>query len=164
MRGAKLPVLAGMLLLFLSLGLPMPSLAVEPNGTGSPAADEAAGSVRNVEGEVNIHRQDSVIPAQKGMKVYARDRIVTDADGSVGIILQDNTIFSLGPDSQIALEEYVFSPDQDRFGMLIRMIRGTFVYLSGVIGKLSPDAIRIETPVGTIAVRGTRFAAKIRDY
>jgi hypothetical protein len=41
------------------------------------------------------------------------------------------------------------------------MVKGTFVYLSGVIGKLSPESIRLETPVGTIAIRGTRFAAKI---
>jgi len=41
------------------------------------------------------------------------------------------------------------------------MVKGTFVYLSGVIAKLSPESIKLETPVGTIAIRGTRFAAKI---
>lgn len=162
MRGTAFTVLAGILVLFLSLALPLTSPAAEPARPDAPAAPaEPAGSVRNVAGAVNIHRHDSVIPAQKGMRIFARDRIVTGADGSVGIILRDNTIFSLGPGSQLALEEYVFAPDQERFGILIRMIRGTFVYLSGVIGRLAPDSIRVETPVGTIAIRGTRFAAKI---
>lgn len=162
MRRTSFTVVAGMVFLFLSLAFPLSCPAGEPGRPDSPAAvDEPAGSVRNTKGKVNVHRHDSVIPAHKGMKIYARDRIVTGADGSAGIILLDNTLFSLGPDSQLALEEYVFSPDQGRFGVLIRMIKGTFVYLSGVIGRLSPDSIRVETPVGTIAIRGTRFAAKI---
>lgn len=125
------------------------------------AMENPAGSFKTLQGTVSVLRQDSTIPAQPGMKIYVRDHIITGADGSAGIILQDNTIFSLGPDSRLALEEYVFAPDQGRFALLAKMVRGTFVYLSGVIGKLSPDSIKLETPVGTIAIRGTRFAAKI---
>ncbi len=123
--------------------------------------ENAAGSIKNLQGVVLVERQGAAIPAEKGMRIYARDVIVTGADGSVGVILQDNTIFSLGPDSRLALEEYVFAPDEGRFALLAKMIKGTFVYLSGVIAKLSPESVRLETPVGTIAIRGTRFAAKI---
>ncbi|MFZ5758092.1 MAG: FecR family protein [Thermodesulfobacteriota bacterium] len=123
--------------------------------------ENAAGSIKNLQGAVLVERQGAAIPAEKGMRIYARDVIVTGADGSVGVILQDNTIFSLGPDSRLALEEYVFAPDEGRFALLAKMIKGTFVYLSGVIAKLSPESVRLETPVGTIAIRGTRFAAKI---
>lgn len=34
-------------------------------------------------------------------------------------------------------------------------------YISGVIAKLSPDAVKVRTPVATVAVRGTRFLAKV---
>lgn len=142
------------MIFFLFLFLLLPALPLLAGGN-------PAGSVKNVQGTVTIERQGDVLPAEKGMKIYARDIIVTGADGAVAVILQDNTIFSLGPDSQLALEEYVFSPDQGRFSLLAKMIKGTFVYLSGVMGKLSPESIKLETPVGTIAIRGTRFAAKI---
>ncbi|MCK9294146.1 MAG: FecR family protein [Desulfobulbaceae bacterium] len=125
------------------------------------AADDFAGSVKNVQGSVLVKRQDMTLSAERGMKIYANDVISTGKDGSVGIILRDNTIFSLGPESELELKEYVFVPDQGSFYMLAKMVRGTFVYVSGLIGKLSPDSIKIETPVGTIAIRGTRFAAKI---
>ena len=125
------------------------------------AADDFAGSVKNVQGSVLVKRQDMTLSATRGMKIYANDVISTGQDGSVGIILRDNTIFSLGPESELELKEYVFVPDQGSFYMLAKMVRGTFVYVSGLIGKLSPDSIKIETPVGTIAIRGTRFAAKI---
>ena len=125
------------------------------------AADDFAGSVKNVQGTVLVKRQDMTLSATRGMKIYAHDVISTGKDGAVGIILRDNTIFSLGPESELELKEYVFVPDQGSFAVLAKMVRGTFVYMSGLIGKLSPDSIKIETPVGTIAIRGTRFAAKI---
>lgn len=125
------------------------------------AADDFAGTVKNVQGNVSVKRQDMTLTAERGMKIYANDVISTGKDGSVGIILQDNTIFSLGPESELELKEFVFVPDQGSYYVLAKMIKGTFVYMSGLIGKLSPDSIKLETPVGTIAIRGTRFAAKI---
>jgi hypothetical protein len=125
------------------------------------AADDFAGSVKNVQGSVSVKRQNMTLAVERGMKILANDVIITGKDGSVGIILQDNTIFSMGPESELELKEFVFAPDAGRFSMLARMIKGTFVYVSGLIGKLSPDSIRLETPAGTIAIRGTRFAAKI---
>ena len=138
------------LLLFL---VALPSLAI--------AAETFAGTVKNVKGDAFVDRGKSTLPLKQGMKIYANDLIRTDKDGAVGIILQDNTIFSLGPNSQLALNEFVFFPDEGRFSLLVKMIKGTFVYISGVIGKLSPESIEVETPVGTIAIRGTRFVAKI---
>ena len=125
------------------------------------AADDFAGTVKNVQGNVSVKRQDMTLTAERGMKIYANDVISTGKDGSVGIILQDNTIFSLGTESELELKEFVFAPDQGSFYLLAKMIKGTFVYMSGLMGKLSPDSIKLETPVGTIAIRGTRFAAKI---
>lgn len=125
------------------------------------AQGNLAGTVKNVQGEASVVRQGDELPLEKGMKIYTDDLIKTAGDGSAGIILQDNTIFSLGPKTELAIKEFVFVPDENRFSLLAKMIKGTFVYISGVIGKLSPESIDLETPVGTIAIRGTRFAAKI---
>jgi hypothetical protein len=121
----------------------------------------AAGSLHTVRGAATVTRQGSVIPAEKGLKIYPQDIIATGKDGAVSIILQDNTTFSIGPDSQINLNEYIFSPALGNFSLIARLIKGTFIYLSGIMSKLSPESIKLETPVGTIAVRGTRFAAKV---
>ncbi len=123
--------------------------------------EDFAGTVNNVKGIVFVVRQGADLPLEKGMRLYSADLLKTGQNGSTGIILQDNTMFSLGPDSELALKEFVFVPDEGRFSLLAKMIKGTFVYISGVIGKLSPESVGIETPVGVIAIRGTRFAAKI---
>ncbi|MCB2183097.1 MAG: FecR domain-containing protein [Desulfobulbaceae bacterium] len=125
------------------------------------AQGNLAGSVKNIKGDVSVKREGSVHPLQKGMKIYTEDLVMTGKTGAVGIILQDNTIFSLGPETQLTIKEFVFIPDQSKFSLLAKMIKGTFVYISGVIGKLAPESIQLETPAGTIAIRGTKFAAKI---
>ena len=120
-----------------------------------------AGSVKTVQGETFVERDGVTMPLEKGMKIFSEDLLVTGNDASLGIILRDNTIFSMGPDSSLSLKEFVFAPVDGRFSLLVRMVKGTFVYISGIIAKLSPESIHIETPVGVVAVRGTRFAAKI---
>jgi len=44
-----------------------------------------------------------------------------------------------------------------------RISRGTMAYLSGLIGKLAPEAARFETPSTTIGIRGTRFAVNVGE-
>ena len=130
--------------------------------TGSVlAAGVPAGSVKTVQGEAFAERDGTTLQLEKGMKIFAEDLLMTGKDGSLGIVLRDNTIFSMGPDSSLSLDEFVFAPAESEFSLLVRMIKGTFVYISGVIAKLSPESIYMETPVGVVAVRGTRFAAKI---
>ena len=125
------------------------------------AGELPAGSVNTVQGKVFVERNGTFLPLEKGMKIFAKDLLMTGKDGSLGIVLKDNTIFSMGPDSSLSLDEFVFAPVESEFSLLVRMIKGTFVYISGVIAKLSPESIHMETPVGVVAVRGTRFAAKI---
>lgn len=129
---------------------------------GSSFAGElSAGCVKTVQGEAFVKRSDTVLLLETGMKLLPEDLLVTGQDASLGIVLRDNTIFSMGPDSSLSLDEFIFAPAEGEFSLLVRMIKGTFVYISGVIAKLSPESIHMETPVGVVAVRGTRFAAKI---
>jgi hypothetical protein len=43
------------------------------------------------------------------------------------------------------------------------MLKGTAVYLSGIIGKLSPQSVRFETPNATIGIRGTKMLVKVDE-
>ena len=43
----------------------------------------------------------------------------------------------------------------------MKVVRGVVAYVSGHIAKLSPDAVRIETPSAILGVRGTTLAMRI---
>jgi hypothetical protein len=131
---------------------------------GLPAsAQEIIGIVRNSAGEATITREGRVLPASEGTKLFARDTLSTGSDGSLGVILRDDSTLSMGPESSFVIQKFLFSPAEGKFGLLVRLTRGTMAYLSGLIGKLSPESVRIETPTASIGVRGTYFAVKAGD-
>jgi hypothetical protein len=121
------------------------------------------GSIKTLGGTVEVIRQGNVVHPVVGTRLSERDTLKTGHDGSVGIILRDDTIFSLGPDSTLDMEEFRFDPQKRDYSLVCRLMRGTFIFISGVIAKLSPESIKIETPDGTVAIRGTRLAIQVQN-
>jgi len=121
-------------------------------------ADGTIGVVRVSAGSATVTRGGNVLPATTGTKLQAGDTLGTGPDGSLGVILRDDSSLSLGPESSLVLREFLFSPSEGKLGLLVRLTRGTMAYLSGLIGKLAPEKARFETPVATIGIRGTHFA------
>jgi hypothetical protein len=127
----------------------------------SAAADDPAGIVKTVKGAASIMRQEKVTPAAGGQKIFKGDTVKTGPDGSLGIIFEDDTLLSLGPNSEVIINEYVFAPAHGNMSIVIRMLKGTAAYLSGIIAKLSPQSVKFETPTATLGVRGTSFCAQV---
>jgi hypothetical protein len=127
------------------------------------ADEEYIGSIKTLDGTVKVIRQGNVVQPVAGTRLSDRDTLRTGHDGSVGIILRDDTIFSLGPDSTLDMQEFRFDPQKRDFSLVCRLVRGTFIFVSGVIAKLSPESVKIETPDGTVAIRGTRLAIQVQN-
>jgi hypothetical protein len=136
------------------------ALALLAASTTLAAADgQRIGQVKTVAGEVAIVREGARVAAKPGDPVYAKDVIETGDKGSVGVTFLDNTVFSAGPNSQLALEQ--FRIDANGGEMLTEMRRGTLSVVSGDITKKSPGAMKIKTPNAVLAVRGTTFALQV---
>ncbi len=123
----------------------------------------AAGRIKVVNGSAVILRGTETIPAKPGELVYAADGIRTGDAGSVGITLKDDTRLSLGPNSEVRLERYVYAPGSGGFGMVLKFVRGMAAYVSGRIARLAPDSIRLETPAAIVGVRGTSVAIRVEE-
>jgi len=125
---------------------------------GHAAPDGTIGVVRNATGSATVTRGGNVLPAMTGTKLYTGDTLGTGPDGSLGVLLRDDSSLSLGPSSSLVLKDFLFSPSEGKFSLLVRLSKGTMAYLSGLIGKLAPEKARFETPTATIGIRGTHFA------
>ncbi len=125
------------------------------------ATAESIGIVKTVNGQALVDRQGQLLVAVVGMPIFAQDQLITEKGGSLGVVLEDDTRISLGSQSRLLIREYLFEPKDSRFSLLLKMLKGTFLYVSGVIGKLAPESIELETPDATIAVRGTRLLVKV---
>jgi hypothetical protein len=119
------------------------------------------GSIKNAQGDTFVVRDGSNIAATKGLKLFQNDILLTEDASSMGIVLRDDTLISLGSNTEIAINEFKFAPAKGELFILTRMVRGIVTYISGQITKLSPESARFETPTSTIGVRGTKFLVKV---
>jgi hypothetical protein len=131
--------------------------------TVAAASDESVGRVKTVEGTASIVRGQASLPAVINEKVFQGDTLRTGPDGSLGVILKDDTSLSLGPNSEVVVDRFLFAPAEGKLLLVTRMVRGTALYISGVIAKLSPQSVLFETPNATIGIRGTRFLVKVDE-
>jgi hypothetical protein len=119
-----------------------------------------AGRVKLAEGSASIVRASGTVPAKAGDVVYEADVLKTGTDGRVGITLKDDTRVSLGPSSEVRLDKFVYAPAEGSLALALKFVHGVAAYVSGRIAKLSPDAVRLETPAAIVGVRGTTLAIR----
>ena len=128
--------------------------------TASPAFGQAstpAGRIKLAAGMAFVVHAGQRVPATVGTPVYEQDSLATGADGRVGITLRDDTRLSIGPQTTIEISRFVYAQSDSQFAFVLKVVQGVVAYVSGHIAKLSPDAVRLETPSAIIGVRGTRL-------
>ncbi|MBS1130233.1 MAG: hypothetical protein H6R16_1235 [Proteobacteria bacterium] len=138
-------------------------IALLPIASAFAESSETVGHIQTLQGQAFIQRAGTTLPAAIGAELRKSDQIRTGKPAAVGIVLTDDTTISLGSNSELSLSDYAFEPKQSKFALSLKMIKGTFSYITGQIVKLSPDSARIQTPDATIAVRGTKLLVEIKD-
>ena len=118
-------------------------------------------TVQKVSGMATVVRQGQTMSAKIGLEIYQNDTLRTGLDGSLGVIFRDDTLLSMGPESVLVIDEFVFAPKQGKFSIVIRMLKGTAAYLSGLISKVAPESAHFKTPTASIGIRGTKFVARV---
>lgn len=121
------------------------------------AQERLAGHVKVLAGLVSVERGGQTHRLSAGDAIFEADLLRAGPDGRVGITLKDGTRLSLGPNTEVALTTFAYAPAEQRFGLVLRIARGIMEYVSGRLGKLAPESIRIETPSSIVGVRGTHL-------
>lgn len=136
----------GSLVCLLAVAVCMPAAFAEP-----------AGTVKNSKGTATIDRKGQKIAVTPGAAIESGDRIMTGADGAVGIMLRDNTSLSAGPNSTLDLDRYAFNSTTHAGQLQATVKRGTLAVISGKVTKANPEAVKFVTQSMTLGVRGTEF-------
>ena len=117
--------------------------------------------VKSVSGQASVLRGSQRLAVRSGDALYASDVITTGADGSVGITFLDDTVFSAGPGSELALRQFHFEPASSTGALQADVKHGTLSVVSRKLVKGSPGAMKIKTPTAVLNVRGTTFLVKV---
>lgn len=118
---------------------------------------EMAGVSAAVKGEVLLAQSvgEVGILVESGMPVYLGDRITTSANSGMQILLMDETVFTIGPNSDLAIDEFVYDPITGDGKIVANMARGIVRFVTGKIPLKNPSSMDINLPVGSIGIRGT---------
>lgn len=112
------------------------------------------GKITAMKGDVSIDRNNKMMAAKIGFFLKKSDKIITGNNSRVQVVFSDNTIISLGKNSAINVEEYIFEVGKKpkatfKFGS------GVFKSISGKISKLNPTKYKLKTKSASIGIRGT---------
>jgi hypothetical protein len=127
------------------------------------SADDTIGLVTEGRGKAWVVREGQQQTPEVGFTLRINDILKTSRDGAIGVILNDETVMSIGPNSELTISEYVFNPEQSQFSILVKMVRGTAAYVSGLIAKISPASARFVTPSASIGFRGTKMVVQVEN-
>jgi len=87
-----------------------------------------------------------------GLNVVRNERIRTTVDGSTQVIFVDRTSLTIGPNSDITIDEYVYNPGSNSGNLAVRVSNGVLRFIGGQISH--SDQIKITTPTATLGIRG----------
>jgi len=106
-----------------------------------------------------VNRMDGTVSAQRrtigsGDRVFSDEVVETAKDGKGQLLFLDETSLTVGPESRLTLDKFVFDPDASRSVVSMTAVKGVFRFVSGSLPK---QAYEIKTPAGVVGVRGTIF-------
>lgn len=104
-----------------------------------------------------VKRVEGTTAAQKRLlilrdNVFQNEVLETGIGSASRIEFLDNTQVSVGPNSRLVLDRFVYDPSPDKGAFVMRLTEGVFRFVSG---DMPSSVYSIQTPTVTIGVRGT---------
>ena len=143
--------------------VPRPAAPVAPTVKNNAAVALSApltriGAAAAIRGNVYMLLEDGTkVPVHSGSTIYFNSRIVTGDGGHMQVLLLDETVFTLGPNSDMVLDDFVYDPNTSAGKLAANLVKGTFRFVSGVVRHTQPDNVKVKLPVGSLGIRGTEF-------
>lgn len=98
-----------------------------------------------------------------GQPIYHNVRVHTGPTGKLQLMLLDQTTFTIGPNSDMVLDEFVYDPNTSVGKVSASILKGVFRYVTGKIAQARPTSMKVTVPVGCLGDRGTDFEAQVAE-
>jgi len=138
---------------------PSPPVAAQPVAPAAaapsqPQADgDPVGSVASLQGSASVTHNNAPNALQLRESVYKGDVLQTGVDGTLGITFDDDTTFTLEPNSRIAVNDFVYRRGGADNAATFNVLRGTVAFIAAEVAHTGN--MKIETPTSSLGIRGT---------
>src|SRR5579864_7999580 len=140
---------------------PAQPAASQPAAPSAPQTADPVGSVATLQGGASATRNNATSALQLRDPVYKNDVLQTNADGTLGITFDDETTFTLKPNTRLAVDEFVYQEGGASNAAVFNVVRGTAAFVAAEIAHTGN--MRIDTPTSSLGIRGTTGLVEVPE-
>ncbi|MBR1125862.1 VCBS domain-containing protein [Bradyrhizobium lablabi] len=126
---------------------------------GSASAAKVIGHVTKLAGNATVVRNGVSIVLNLGDTVNQGDVVQSGSNSTLGITFIDGSVFGLGSNARMVLNEMVYDPNGSSNSSLLSLVQGTISFVAGATAKHGD--MKVDTPVATMGIRGTAVLVEI---
>jgi hypothetical protein len=146
---------------------PAPSTTAPPPAAGQPTAPTApqtpdpVGSIATLQGAASVTRNNATSALALRDPVYKNDVLQTNTDGTLGITFDDETTFTLKPNTRLAVDEFVYQEGGTDNAAIFNVVRGTAAFVAAEVAHTGN--MKIDTPTSSLGIRGTTGLVEVPE-
>lgn len=144
-----------------------------PLAEAAPQAGERVGVVASARPTIRSVSGDRVV--YLGSNIAFGERLSTDSTGVIHILFLDQSSITLGPNTEVIIDEFFFHPpgqaggaaagvrirEEQKEGIAVSLVKGVLRVVGGLISKRSPT--RVTTATVTLGIRGGITLVEAQD-
>jgi hypothetical protein len=144
-----------------------PATPPAPPATGQPAAQSSqqpadpVGSIATLQGTASVTRNNATSALALRDPVYKNDVLQTNVDGTLGITFDDETTFTLKPNTRLAVDEFVYQEGGTDNAAIFNVVRGTAAFVAAEVAHTGN--MKIDTPTSSLGIRGTTGLVEVPE-
>src|SRR5580704_8178757 len=140
---------------------PSPPAASQPAVPTSPQTPDPVGSVATLQGTASVTRNNATSALALRDPVYKNDVLQTKVDGTLGITFDDETTFTLKPNTRLAVDEFVYQEGGTDNAAIFNVVRGTAAFVAAEVAHTGN--MKIDTPTSSLGIRGTTGLVEVPE-
>jgi hypothetical protein len=86
-----------------------------------------------------------------GKSIFYNERINTTTSGLVQVLLIDGSTFTVGPNSDLVIDKFVYDPNKKTGQLVATFTKGTMRFIGGKLSK-NEGGVKVNTPAGALAI------------
>ena len=118
------------------------------------STSEFIGVIGAAIGEIKNQNNEKL---ENGSKIFYGDTIISDSQSNAQILFLDQTVLTLGSDTELTIDEFIYDPNSHEGSFVSNVKSGTVKFITGQISNKNPDNLEVKIPSGTLGARGTEF-------
>ena len=122
--------------------------------TANASTSEFIGVIGAAIGDIKNQNNEKLI---NGSKIFYGDTIISEAQSNAQILFLDQTVLTLGEDTELTIDEFIYDPNSHEGSFVSNVKSGTVKFITGQISNKNPDNLEVKIPSGTLGARGTEF-------